>query len=148
MSFPRNRIEPPVGSSSLTSTTAASSDFNADMAGRPQLIHGNRQMLFWRTGRPTENSVVTMKNKSYAVTAQIDVPVGGGHGTVVAQGGAFGGWSLYLLDGKPAHCYNLFGTRMIGDAVERLRGEPGNKESVVDHDESTAFGVSAAGIRG
>jgi arylsulfatase len=83
--------------------------FNADMAGRPQLIHGNRQMLFGGMGRLTENSVVVMKNKSYAVTAQIDVPAGGGHGTVVAQGGAFGGWSLYLLDGKPAHCYNLFG---------------------------------------
>ena len=31
-------------------------------------------------------------------------------GVIVAQGGAFGGWALYALDGKPAYCYNLFGT--------------------------------------
>ena len=67
--------------------------FNPDLAGRPQLIHGNRQMLFGGMGRLTENSVVVMKNKSYAITAQVDVPDGGGHGTIVAQGGAFGGWT-------------------------------------------------------
>jgi arylsulfatase len=85
--------------------------FNADLAGRPQLIHGNRQILFGGMGRLTENSVVTMKNKSYAVTAEVDVPEGGANGTVVSMGGAFGGWSLYLVDGRPAHCYNLFGLR-------------------------------------
>ena len=43
--------------------------FNADLAGRPQLVRGNRQLLFGGMGRLTENSVVVMKNKSYAVTA-------------------------------------------------------------------------------
>jgi len=37
------------------------------------------------------------------------VPDGGASGVIVAQGGAFGGWSLYLHEGKPAYCYNLFG---------------------------------------
>jgi arylsulfatase A-like enzyme len=83
--------------------------FNADIAGRPQLVHGNSQILFGGTGRLTENSVVVMKNKSYAVTAEVVVPEGGGNGTVVAMGGAFGGWSIYLHGGRPAHCYNLFG---------------------------------------
>src|SRR4029078_4247480 len=46
---------------------------------------------------------------SHAVTAQIVVPDGGAEGVIVAQGGAFGGWSLYLKDGRPAYCYNLFG---------------------------------------
>jgi arylsulfatase len=83
--------------------------FNADIAGRPQLIHGDTQILFRGMGRLSENSIVVMKNKSYAVTAQIVVPDGGATGAIVAQGGAFGGWSLYLVDGRPAHCYNLFG---------------------------------------
>ncbi len=83
--------------------------FNADLAGRPQLIRGNSQILFAGMGRLSENSIVVMKNKSYAVTAEIVVPDGGASGTIVAQGGAFGGWSLYLKDGRPAHCYNLFG---------------------------------------
>jgi arylsulfatase len=83
--------------------------FNADIAGRPTLVHGNSQILFGGMGRLTENSVVVMKNKSYAVTAEIVVPEGGASGTIVAMGGAFGGWSVYVKDGKPAHCYNLFG---------------------------------------
>ena len=65
--------------------------FNSDLAGRPQLIHGNRQVLFGGMGRLSENSVVVMKNKSYAITAEIAVPEGGANGTIVAQGGAFGG---------------------------------------------------------
>ena len=36
-------------------------------------------------------------------------PEGGANGTIVAQGGAFGGWSPYLHEGKPAHRYDLFG---------------------------------------
>jgi arylsulfatase len=83
--------------------------FNADIAGRPTLVHGNSQILFGGMGRLTENSVVVMKNKSYAITAEIVVPDGGATGTIVSMGGAFGGWSIYAKDGKPAHCYNLFG---------------------------------------
>ena len=37
------------------------------------------------------------------------MPDGGAEGVIVAQGGAFGGWSLYLKDGRPTYCYNLFG---------------------------------------
>jgi arylsulfatase A-like enzyme len=84
--------------------------FNPDIAGRPQLIKGNRQLLFGGMGRLTENSVVNLKNKSHAVTAEIIVPDSGAQGVIVAQGGAFGGWSLYATDdGRPAYCYNLFG---------------------------------------
>jgi hypothetical protein len=60
-------------------------------------------------GGITENSVVAMKNKSHAITAQIDVPEGGANRVIVAQGGAFGGFVLYAKDGRPAYCYNLFG---------------------------------------
>ena len=83
--------------------------FNPDMAGRPQLVRGSTQMLFGRMGRLSENSVVVIKNKSHAVTAEVVVPERGGHGAIIAQGGAFGGWTLYMVDGKPAYCYNLFG---------------------------------------
>ena len=37
------------------------------------------------------------------------MPEGGAEGVIIAQGGEFGGWSLYLNDGKPTYCYNLFG---------------------------------------
>jgi arylsulfatase len=87
--------------------------FNPDLAGRPQLIKGNRQLLFAGMGRLSENSVVNIKNKSHAVTAEVVVPDGGAQGVIVAQGGAFGGWSLYASDGRPAYCYNLFGLQQF-----------------------------------
>ena len=82
---------------------------NADMAGRPQLVRGNRQLLFGGMGRLTENSVVNIKNKSHAVTAELEVPGSGAEGVIVAQGGSIGGWSLYAKDGQPKYCYNFFG---------------------------------------
>jgi arylsulfatase A-like enzyme len=85
--------------------------FNADLAGRPQLIRGSSQLLFGGMGRLSENSVLVIKNKSHSVTAQIDLPDGDGSGVIVAQGGAFGGWSLYLHEGRPAYCYNTFGVQ-------------------------------------
>ena len=60
-------------------------------------------------GRLTENAVVNIKNKSHSVTAQVSVPEGGADGVLIAQGGAFAGWSLYVKDGRPKYCYNLFG---------------------------------------
>jgi hypothetical protein len=61
----------------------------------------------------TENSVINVKNKSHAVTAEIVVPEGGANGVIVAQGGSFGGWTFYVTDGRPAYCYNLFGLRQF-----------------------------------
>jgi arylsulfatase len=95
--------------------------FNADLAGRPSLIRGNSQLLFGGMGRLTENSVLNVKNKSHAVTAQIVVPDGtAANGVLISQGGAFGGWAVYALDGRPAYCYNLFGIqrfKVVGDAA-------------------------------
>jgi arylsulfatase A-like enzyme len=87
--------------------------FNPDLAGRPQLIKGTRQLLFGGMVRLTEHSVVALKNKSHSVTAEIEVANGPPEGVVIAQGGAFGGWTLYAKDGKPAYCYNLFGLQLF-----------------------------------
>jgi arylsulfatase len=65
--------------------------FNADIAGRPQLIRGKSQLLFGGMGRLSENSVVVLKNKSHAVSAEIVVPDDGAQGVIVAQGGRFAG---------------------------------------------------------
>jgi arylsulfatase A-like enzyme len=83
--------------------------FNSDLAGRPVLIQGNTQLMFRGMKRLSEASVVNTKNKSHAVTAEIVVPAGGGSGALIAQGGQYGGWSLYMHEGKLAYCYNTFG---------------------------------------
>ena len=83
--------------------------FNADMAGRPTLIRGNSQLFFPGMGRLSENSVVSIKNKSFSVTADVDVPDSGAEGVIIAQGGRFGGWALYAKDGKAKFVYNTLG---------------------------------------
>ena len=80
-----------------------------EMAGRPTLIRGNRQLLFGGMGRLTEHSVVMMKNTSFAVTAEVVVPDDPAEGVIMAQGGVTGGHSLYVKGGKPVYCYNFFG---------------------------------------
>ena len=83
--------------------------FNPDLAGRPVLIKGNTQILFGGMGRLSENSVVSIKNKSHSVTAEIEVPASGAEGVIIAQGGNIGGWVLYAKGGKLKYCYNLLG---------------------------------------
>ena len=83
--------------------------FNSELAGRPVLVKGNTQILHGGMGRLSENSVLNLKNKSHAVSAQIEVPDEGGQGVIIAQGGAFAGWSLYLHEGRPKYCHNLAG---------------------------------------
>jgi len=85
--------------------------FNPDLAGRPQLIRGNCQLLFGGMGRLTENSVVNVKNKSHCVTAEVVVLASGAEGVIIAQGGLTGGWSLYAKDGKLKYCSNLLGVK-------------------------------------
>jgi arylsulfatase A-like enzyme len=87
--------------------------FNPDLAGRPQLVRGTSQLLFGRMGRLSESSILSLKNKSHAITGQIVVPEGGANGVILSQGGAFGGFALYAKDGKPAYCYNLFGLQLF-----------------------------------
>ena len=84
-----------------------------DVAGRPTLVKGTSQLLFRGMGRLSENSVVNIKNRSHAVTAEIDVPDAGAEGVIIAQGGSIGGWSLYAKDGRLRYCYNLLGLRQF-----------------------------------
>jgi arylsulfatase len=89
----------------------------ADMVGRPQLIRGKSQVLFGGMGRLTESSVLNIKNKSYAITAEVDVPESGAEGVIIAQGGGVGGWSLHTRAGKLKYCYNFLGiTRTFVEA--------------------------------
>lgn len=91
---------------------------NPDLAGRPQLIRGNSQLLFSGM-RVSENCVVNLKNKSHSVTAQLVVPESGVSGVIVTQGGMVGGWSLYAHEGRLKYCYNFFGIQYFMVTAEQ-----------------------------
>jgi arylsulfatase len=59
----------------------------------------------------SENVFINTKNRSHAVTAEVQIPKGGARGVILAQAGRFGGWSLYLKDGKPTYTYNYLGLK-------------------------------------
>ena len=76
--------------------------FNAALAGRPDLMEGRTEITVYEgmKGIP-ENAFINIKNRSFVVTANIEVPESGAEGVVIAQGGEMGGWSLYAKDGAP-----------------------------------------------
>ena len=82
----------------------------AATAGRPDLM-GDRTSLTLSPGMDSmsENVFINIKNRSHSITADVEIPKGGANGVILAQGGRFGGWSLYLKDGKPTYCYNFLG---------------------------------------
>ena len=78
-------------------------------AGRPTLVHGDSQIFFAGMGRLSENSVINIKNKSFSITAEIELKDQPANGVIIAQGGRFGGWSVYTKEGKLKFAYNVLG---------------------------------------
>jgi arylsulfatase len=96
---------------------------NAELVGRPDLMAGRTSITLAEgmTGM-TENVFLNIKNKSKTITAEIEVPESGANGAIIVQGGRFGGWALYVLDGVPAYDYNFLGlTRTTIAAKEPLK---------------------------
>jgi arylsulfatase len=83
--------------------------FNPAIAGRPDLMGGRKTLTVYpgMTGM-MENAFINVKSVAHTITAEIEVPEGKANGVVIAQAGYFGGWTLYLKDGKPRHEYNWF----------------------------------------
>jgi hypothetical protein len=113
--------------------------FDPELAGRPTLIKGNSQLLFGGMGRLTESTVLNIKNKSHAITAEVVVPDGGASGVIIAQGGAFGGWSLYANKGKPVYCYNLL-------ALQRFKVEGDTAIPPGEHQVRMEFAYDGGGL--
>ena len=86
--------------------------FNAALVGRPDLLAGRTSLTVYdgMTGI-SENAFINTKNRSHAVTAEVEIPKGGASGVILAQAGRFGGWSLYLKDGRPTYTYNFLGLK-------------------------------------
>jgi arylsulfatase len=74
-----------------------------------------------------EGVFINVKNRSKVITAEVEVPAGGANGTIIAQGGRFGGWSLYVKNGVPAYDYNFLGLQRTSVASTRKLA-PGKAE--------------------
>ena len=82
---------------------------NPEIAGRPDAMAGRTKMtLYSGMGGLQENAFINIKNKSSVFTADVTVPANG-NGVILAMGGLFGGYSLYMLNGVPMFTYNWVG---------------------------------------
>jgi arylsulfatase len=93
---------------------------DAAAVGRPDLMAGRTSMTLSQgmTGM-MEGVFINVKNRSKTITAELDVPQAGANGTILAQGGRFGGWSLYVRDGVPAYDYNYLGLKQTSIVAGR-----------------------------
>jgi len=84
--------------------------FNAAIAGRPDLM-GNRTSLTLYPGMIgiMENAFINIKNRSFSMTSDVELPDGKANGVIICQAGRFGGWTLYMKGGALHHEYNYFG---------------------------------------
>ena len=81
-----------------------------DVSNRPNLTEGRNEFTYYEgMTRIPEGSAPDLKNKSFGISAEIEVPEGGAEGLIMTQGGRFSGLGLYLLEGKPVFHYNLCG---------------------------------------
>ena len=75
---------------------------------RPSIVAGRDEFTYTKpiVGMPL-GTAPSILNKSFTITADIEVPADGGNGMLVTAGGRFGGWGFYLLKGKPVFVYDL-----------------------------------------
>jgi len=104
--------------------------------GRPDLLGGRTSLTLAEgmTGM-MEGVFINVKNRSKTITAEIEVPEAGANGTLIAQGGRFGGWSLYVKDGVPAYDYNFLGLKRTSIAgTAKLPPGKASLQFVFDYD--------------
>lgn len=115
-----------------------------DVKIRPSLTRGRTTFTYYpgTVGIP-EGSAPNLKNRSFTITANLEIPENGAEGVLLTQGGRFAGWSFFLADGKPTYAYNYTNTaHYIIQSREKL---PPGKSTIrfnFDYD----GGVGAGGI--
>ena len=103
---------------------------NAALAGRPDLMQGRTSLTLYEGMKGiSENVFINVKNTSLSITADVDVPQAGAKGVILAQAGRFGGWSLYLKDGKPTYTYNYLGLQRF--TIASSQSLPAGKATIV-----------------
>ena len=59
----------------------------------------------------SENAFINLKNRPHSITAEVNLRDANTEGVIIAQAGAFGGWTLYMKGGKPHYEYNYLRRR-------------------------------------
>jgi arylsulfatase len=102
---------------------------NAALVGRPDLMGGRTTLTLYPGMKGmSENVFINVKNRSLTIAADVEIPKAGAKGVILAQGGRFGGWSLYFKDGKPMYTYNFLGLQRF--TVASAEAVPAGKAKI------------------
>ncbi len=116
---------------------------NPAIAGRPDLMAGRTALTVYPgMTNMMENVFINTKNRSYTITADVDIG-NKANGAILAQGGRFGGYSLYMQDGKICFTYNWLGLQRY-NLVSRQPMAPG-KTTIVYRFDYDGGGIGKGG---
>jgi arylsulfatase len=102
---------------------------NAALVGRPDLMAGRTTLtVFQGMAGMSENAFINTKNRSHTITAEVQTAGAGTNGAILAQAGRFGGWALYVKDGKPTYTYNWLGLQQ--ETVAATQALPAGKATI------------------
>jgi arylsulfatase A-like enzyme len=100
--------------------------------GRPTLADGRSSFVYFPdTSGVYVDAAPHIVGRSFEIAADVDIPAGVANGVLIAQGGRFGGYSLYLKDGYLTFCYNAIPPR-IYTVRSSQAVSPGHHQLAVD----------------
>ena len=96
---------------------------------RPSLTSGRKHFEFYEGAiRLPESSAPNTKAVSHTITADLVIPDRGAEGVILANGGATGGYTLYVKEGKLVYDYNYFNTKRY--SIASITSLPAGKVKV------------------
>ena len=93
-----------------------------DVQSRPSPAAGRTTFTYYSGAVSIpEGSAPSLKNRSFSITADVEIPESGAEGVLLTQGGRFAGWGFFLEDSKPTYVYNFVNSeRYIIQSPEKL----------------------------
>ena len=119
-----------------------------DVRIRPSLTRGRDTFTYYPgTIRVPEGTAPDTKNKSFTITAEVEIPESGAEGVLVTQGGRFGGYGLLIIDGRPEFDYAFSNQKQFKyRIISNDKLAPGKHTIKFDSKyEGPGFGKSATG---
>lgn len=77
---------------------------------RPQISGPRSKYVYYQgTGEMESANAADVRNRTFSIVADVEIPKDGAEGVLIAQGGSFGGYTFFVKDGKLVYSHNYLG---------------------------------------
>ena len=125
--------------------------FNPELAGRPDLMGTRTSLTLYEGMSIAEMAGINTKNKSYTITADVDLADANTNGVIISQAGRFGGWTLYMKNGIVHHEYNYYGLERTNVAATKAVSDGHHVikyEFAIDEEKAGSGGTAVLSVDG